>query len=128
LPSLPGAASSCHLLLGHLPGASHRAKRARALIQDWADVVGFLATDFAIKSEDLGFSKKRVRADGGSQRYLHFEKHPAYVAKSRYGLPAKMPVPLDLDFDKKLAPFFPPAAAGEAVPYRRPQIRWLEGA
>jgi AAA domain len=94
-------------------------KRARALIQDWADVIGFLATDFVIKSEDLGFSKKRVRADGGSQRYLHFENHPAFVAKSRYGLPAKMPVPRDFDFDTKLAPFFPPAASGEAVPFKR---------
>ena len=30
--------------------------------------------DFAIKSEDVGFGRKRVRADGGSQRYLHFER------------------------------------------------------
>ena len=93
-------------------------KRARALIQDWADVVGFLATDFVIKSEDVGFARKRVRADGGSQRYLHFENHPAFTAKNRYGLPAKMPVPLDFDFANKLAPFFPPAAPEGAVPLR----------
>jgi hypothetical protein len=92
-------------------------KRARALIQDWADVVGFLATDFVIKSEDVGFSKKRVRADGGSQRYLHFESHPAFTAKNRYGLPAKMPTPIDFDFNK-LAPFFP-AAREAAVPIKR---------
>ena len=41
-------------------------KRARALIQDWTDIVAFLATDFVIKSEDAGFARKRVRADGGS--------------------------------------------------------------
>jgi AAA domain len=85
-------------------------KRARGLIQDWADVVGFLATDFVIKSEDSGFAKKRVRADGGTQRYLHFESHPAFTAKNRYGLPAKLAVPLDFDFASKLAPFFPSPA------------------
>jgi hypothetical protein len=94
-------------------------KRARALIQDWTDVVGFLATDLAIKGEDVGFSKKRIRADGGTQRYLHFENHPAFTAKNRYGLQAKMPVPLDFDFVTKLAPFFPPAAQGELVPIKR---------
>ena len=93
-------------------------KRARALIQDWADVVGFLATDFAIKNEDVGFGRKRVRADGGSQRYLHFENHPAFTAKNRYGLPAKLPVSLDFDFAAKLAPLFPPAAPEGAVPLR----------
>ena len=93
-------------------------KRARALIQDWADVIGFLATDFVIKSEDAGFARKRVRADGGTQRFLHFENHPAFTAKNRYGLPAKMPVPLDFDFANKLAPFFPPAAPERTVPLR----------
>jgi hypothetical protein len=91
-------------------------KRARALIQDWADVIGFLATDFVIKSEDAGFAKKRVRADGGSLRYLHFESHPAYTAKNRYGLPAKMPVPVDFDVESKLAPFFP-CAREDVVPF-----------
>ena len=75
--------------------------------------------DFVIKSEDVGFGRKRVRADGGSQRYLHFENHPAFTAKNRYGLPAKMPVPLDFDFATKLAPFFPPAAPEGTVPLAR---------
>jgi hypothetical protein len=93
-------------------------KRARALLQDWVDAIGFLATDVAIKNEDIGFGRKRVRADGGSQRYLHFEARPAFTAKSRYALPAKMPVPLDFDFANKLAPFFPPAAPEGTVPLR----------
>jgi hypothetical protein len=90
-------------------------KRARALVQDWADVIAFLSTDFVIKTEDTGFSKKRVRADGGTQRYLHFENHPAFTAKNRYGLPAKMPVARDFDFTKQLAPFLPSAAPRETV-------------
>jgi hypothetical protein len=93
-------------------------KRARALLQDWADVIGFLANDVAVKSEDVGFGRKRVRADSGSQRYLHFEARPAFTAKNRYALPAKLPVSLDFDFANKLAPFFPPAAPERTVPLR----------
>ena len=93
-------------------------KRARALLQDWCDAVGFLSVDIVTKAEDAGFGRKRVRADGGSQRYLHFEPRPAYTAKSRYALPAKMPVPLDFDFAAKLAPHLPPAAPEGTVPLR----------
>src|SRR5262249_11270820 len=92
-------------------------RRARGLIQDGADVIGFLGTEVVIKSEDTGFGKKRVRADGGSQRYLHFEARPAFTAKNRYTLPAKMPVPLDFDFTK-LASFFSPAVPGEVTPLK----------
>jgi hypothetical protein len=88
-------------------------KRARGLVQDWADAIGFLGTDLVIQTEDQGF-KKRTRADGGLTRYLHWEGKPAFTAKNRYGLPAKMPVPKDFDF-RQLAPFFPSAAA-ESVP------------
>ena len=93
-------------------------KRARALLQDWCDAIGFLSVDIVIKAEDAGFGRKRVRADGGSQRYLHFEPRPAFTSKSRYPLPAKMPVPLDFDFAAKLAPFLPPAAPEGTVPLR----------
>ena len=90
-------------------------KRARGLLQDWADVIGFLATDLAVKNEDAGFGKKRARADGGALRHLHFEARPAFTAKNRYGLPAKMPVPIDFDFASKLAPLLPSAAAAETI-------------
>jgi hypothetical protein len=92
-------------------------RRARGLLQDWADVIGFLATDVITKSEDVGFGKKRVRADGGALRHLHFEGRPAFTAKNRYALPAKMPVPIDFDFASKLAPLLPSAPV-EAIPIR----------
>jgi hypothetical protein len=82
-------------------------KRARGLIQDWADAIGFLALDLNIQSEDVGFNKKRTRGDGGSTRWLQWEARPSFVAKNRYGLPAKMMVPKDFDFEKTLAPYFP---------------------
>jgi hypothetical protein len=81
-------------------------KRGRALLQDWADAIGFLSTEIVIQTEDQGF-KKRTRADGSSVRYLHWEGKPAFTAKNRYALPAKMPVPKDFDFKKQLASYFP---------------------
>jgi hypothetical protein len=93
-------------------------KRARGLLQDWADVIGFLAPDIAVKSDDVGFGRKRARADGGSLRHLHFEARPAFVAKNRFALPAKMPVPLDFDFASKLAPLLPSPAPAAPVPIR----------
>ena len=76
-------------------------------MQDWCDAIGFLAPDLHVQSEEVGFGKKRNRADGGSQRWLHFEARPSFVAKNRYGLPAKMPVPKDFSYGA-LAPYLPP--------------------
>jgi hypothetical protein len=90
-------------------------KRGRALAQDWADAIGFLSTELVIQTEDQGF-RKRTRADGGSARYLHWEGKPAFTAKNRYALPAKMLVPKDFDFNKQLAAFLPErAGAGASV-------------
>jgi hypothetical protein len=85
-------------------------KRGRALVQDWADAIGFLATELVIQTEDQGF-RKRTRADGGSARYLHWEGKPAFTAKNRYSLPPKMLVAKEFDFSKQLAPFFPSSAS-----------------
>jgi hypothetical protein len=82
-------------------------KRARGLVQDWADAILFLAPDLNIQTEDAGFGKKRARADGGSTRWLHCEGRPSFVAKNRYGLPPKIMIPQNLDYGAVLAPFFP---------------------
>jgi hypothetical protein len=86
-------------------------RRARGRIQDWVDAIAFLAPDLHVQTEEVGFGKKRTRADGGSQRWLHFEARPSFVAKNRYGLPAKMPVPVNFDYGA-LAPYFPLLSAG----------------
>jgi hypothetical protein len=93
-------------------------KRARGLVQDWCDAIGFLAPDLHVATEDLGFGKKRVRADGGSQRWLHWEGRPSFVAKNRYGLPAKMPVPADFSYEA-LASYFPQPPAVSAATKRK---------
>jgi hypothetical protein len=87
-------------------------KRARGIVQDAMDAIGFLAPDLIIHSEDQGFSKKRTRADGGSTRYIHWEGRPSFVAKNRYALPARMMVPQDFNFEKTLAPYFSSALVG----------------
>ena len=96
-------------------------KRARGLVQDWCDAIGFLAPDLHMQTEEVGFGKKRNRADGGSQRWLHFEGRPSFVAKNRYGLPAKMPVPKDFSYGA-LAPYLPPqpSAAIDSKPNPKP--------
>jgi hypothetical protein len=86
-------------------------KRARALVQDWADGILFLAPDLNIQTEDAGFGKKRTRADGGSTRWLHCEGRPSFTAKNRYGLPPKIMIPKDFNYDAALAPYLPPAVA-----------------
>jgi AAA domain len=90
-------------------------KRARGLVQDWADVIGFLVTDLVIKSEDAGFAKTRHRADGGSTRWLHTEGRPSFVAKNRYDLPPKILVQKQFDYDAIFAPYFPLAARRTGV-------------
>jgi hypothetical protein len=88
------------------------AKRARALVEDSADLIGFLATDVIIKSEQGGFGKTRARADGGSTRWLHVEGRPAFVAKNRYAMPERIAIPQRFDFMPTLGKFFPQPQAG----------------
>jgi hypothetical protein len=88
-------------------------KRARGLVLDEMDVVAFLATELVIHSENAGFNKTRNRADGGSTRWLHFEGKPAFVAKNRYGLPAKMQISRDFEFGASLASYLPPARTAD---------------
>jgi hypothetical protein len=90
-------------------------KRARALIEDSADLIGFLATDVVIKTEQSGFSKTRARADGGSTRWLHTEGRPAFIAKNRFNIPERILIPRHFDFASTLGTFFPQPQAGEAI-------------
>ena len=82
-------------------------RRARGLVEDSADLIGFLATDVVIKSEQGGFGKTRARADGGNTRWLHVEPRPAFTAKNRFGMPERIQIPLGFDYPKTLGEFFP---------------------
>jgi hypothetical protein len=68
-------------------------KRARGLVMDASDIVAFLSEDLRISTDDNG----RVRASSNLQRYLFCTGTPAYAAKNRFGMPDRIPVPIDFD-------------------------------
>jgi AAA domain-containing protein len=90
-------------------------KRARALIEDSADLIGFLATDVVVKTEQSGFNKTRARADGGNARWLHTEPRPAFIAKNRFGMSERILIPQHFDFASTLGKFFPQPQVGEVI-------------
>jgi hypothetical protein len=72
-------------------------RRARGLVMDCADAVFFLAEDLRVVTDDTGFHE-RTRAATDSRRFLFTEGRPAFAAKNRFGMPEKVPLPLDFDF------------------------------
>ena len=73
-------------------------KRARALVMDACDVIGFLSEELRVVTDDGGF-RERTRATAGNGRFLFVEGRPAFAAKNRYGLPEKLPIPLDFNIE-----------------------------
>jgi AAA domain len=72
-------------------------RRARDLIMDASDVVGFLAEDLRIITSDGGF-QERTRATAVPGRFLFLEGRPAFFAKNRFGMPEKVAIPIDFNF------------------------------
>ena len=71
-------------------------KRARHLILDACDIVGLLAEELRVATDDSGF-RERTRATSSNQRFLFVEGCPAFVAKNRYAMPPKVAIPMDFD-------------------------------
>jgi hypothetical protein len=71
-------------------------KRARHLVLDCCDVVGLLAEELRVATDDSGF-RERTRATSSNQRFLFVEGCPALVAKNRYAMPPKIAIPADFD-------------------------------
>jgi hypothetical protein len=71
-------------------------KRARHLILDASDVVGFLAEDLRVVTDEGGF-RERVRATNSNARFLFVEGCPAFTAKNRFAMPAKIAIPADFN-------------------------------
>ena len=61
-------------------------KRATAIINEWADVIGFAAHEVMTRQVDSGFQNKETKAISTGKRMLHVNPHPAYVAGNRYGM------------------------------------------
>lgn len=60
--------------------------KAGALVEEWADIVGFAAHRIQIKKTDAGFGNKESKAVKTGERQLYLEPHPAYPSGSRFGL------------------------------------------
>ena len=68
-------------------------KRAAAVVEEWADIIGYARIKTVIRSQDQGFGKSHTRAIApGDIRELCVGQNPAYVSGNRYGLPDVMPL------------------------------------
>ena len=72
-------------------------RRARGLVMDACDLVGFLAEDLHVITEDGGF-RERARPSSDTRRFLFVEGRPAFAAKNRFAMPAKIALPIDFNF------------------------------
>ena len=63
-------------------------KRATALVNEWADIIGFAQHEIYTRQVDPNNKlNKDVKATTTGARKLHLNPHPAYVAGNRYGIP-----------------------------------------
>ena len=60
--------------------------RAAALVQEWADVIGWANYRVVTTQTDAGYGNKEVKARTTGQRVLHVEPHPAHMGGNRFGL------------------------------------------
>lgn len=61
--------------------------RAAALVQEWADVIGYAGYRVFTTKTDAGFGQKETKATTTGERILHVEAHPAHCGGNRFGLP-----------------------------------------
>jgi hypothetical protein len=66
--------------------------RAAALVNEWADVIGFAHLETVTVTKGEGTAKSTKGQSSGA-RVLSVEERPAYQAKNRYGMPAEIPFP-----------------------------------
>lgn len=63
-------------------------KRATALVNEWADIIGFAQHEVYTRQVDpTNKLNKDVKATTTGARKLHLNPHPAYVAGNRYSIP-----------------------------------------
>ena len=81
--------------------------RAGALVQEWADVIGWANYQIVTTETNAGFGNKEVKARTTGKRILHVEPHPAHMGGNRFALKN---MPLDWEaFSAALAASIQPA-------------------
>ena len=71
-------------------------KRASGLVQEHADIIGFMGYRVSISESRTATQKAgqgTKRGVGGGQRVLHLEERPAFIAKNRFGMPPNIDLP-----------------------------------
>lgn len=81
-------------------------KHVNAMFEDDVDAIFFVNQDISVQSEDVGFGKTTKRAEGGGFRWIYAEARPAFNAKNRYGIPARLKYDKGKGYDA-LKPYFP---------------------
>lgn len=89
-------------------------KSGRKLVEDEVDAILLLKQEATVKEEDQGFNKKRAHAEGGQTRFIYCEGRPAFTAKNRYGMPAKIVYRPGAGYSE-ISKFFPAPASAEAT-------------
>ena len=64
-------------------------KNATAVIEEWADIIGFYNREIVIKKEDVGFGKKQGKAlNVEGNRILNLQAtNPSWISGNSFGLP-----------------------------------------
>lgn len=60
--------------------------KAAALVQEWADVVGYCGYQVFTSQKDAGFGQKETKATTTGNRLLYVEPHPGHCGGNRFGL------------------------------------------
>lgn len=60
--------------------------RATALVQEWADVIGWANYQIVTTESNSGFGNKEIKARTTGKRILHVEPHPAHMGGNRFSL------------------------------------------
>ena len=61
------------------------------VIEREMDGIFLVKEQATIKSQDVGFNKERAYAEGNGRLFIYTESRPAFVAKNRWAMPAKIP-------------------------------------
>lgn len=62
-------------------------EKASGLIVEWCDVVGYCCEDIATEE-----TSGRIKAQSTGRRIIRTQPHPAYLAKTRFEIPARLPL------------------------------------
>lgn len=85
-------------------------KRANAILKREVDAILLVKKDVTIKHDDEKKNEGRARASGGDARWFFTEGRPAFTAKNRYDMPARIMFPKGGAFEA-LGQYFPAVGA-----------------